>query len=185
MSLFTKNDYNSNNGFQSSVWGPMVWASLHIISFNYPNKPTASDKKHYREFLLSYQYTLPCIYCRTNFNANMKRAGFSPKVFTNRNTFSRFIYKLHNCINEMLGKTVVITYDEVRSRYEHFRARCSEKETVENIIKQQKINKKELSCDSSLYGVKSKCVINIVPKKSKLKNFKMDKKCQTNPINKS
>lgn len=179
MALFTKNDYNSSNGFQSSVWGPMVWASLHIISFNYPVNPTASDKKYYKEFLMSYQHTLPCIYCRTNFKTNLQKAKFSPKVFASRDTFSKFIYDLHNCVNKMLNKDIVITYNEVRDRYEHFRARCSEKEKITNIIKQQKLNKKELGCDTSLHGVKSKCVISIVPKKSKCKNFKMDKKCQT------
>jgi hypothetical protein len=179
MSLFTKNDYNSDNGFQSSIWGPMIWSSLHIISFNYPVKPTPDDKKKYKMFILSHEHILPCVYCRVNFKANLQRAGFSSKVFTNRNTFSKFVYDLHNCVNKMLGKTIIISYNEVRDRYEHFRARCSDKEKREEILKKQKIAKKELGCDNSLYGVKSKCVINIVPKKSKKKNFNMDKKCQT------
>jgi len=49
-------------------------------------------------------------------------AGFSPGVFNNRDTFSRFIYNLHNCINKMLGKDVNISYEEVRDIYEAHRA---------------------------------------------------------------
>jgi len=82
----------------------------------------------------------------------------------------------------MLDKEIVITYNEVRDRYEHFRARCSEKEKKADIARKQKNAKKELGCNTSLHGVKSKCVISIVPKKSKRQNFKMDKKCQTKKI---
>ena len=42
-------------------------------------------------------------------------------------TFSMFVFNLHNHINEMLGKQNVLTFDEVRERYENFRARCLEK----------------------------------------------------------
>ena len=36
---------------------------------------------------------------------------------------------------------------------------------------------KKKGCTDSLYGVKSKCVLNIVPKSSKGKTLKIDKKC--------
>ena len=43
----------------------------------------------------------------------------------NRETFSNYVFNLHNHINEMLGKKNVLTFEEVRERYENFRSRCS------------------------------------------------------------
>ena len=77
---------------------------------------------------------------------------------------------MHETINHMLGKKSNLTYEMVRDRYEHFRSRC---------LKTNEIKKnKESGCTESLYGVKGKCVINIVPKNNKIQSFKMDPKCK-------
>ena len=177
MSGFQKKDYNSGNGMQTAVWGPALWHVLHTVSFNYPVKPTTEDKKRYTEWLMLFQYTLPCVYCRNNFKSNIQKAKFSQKSMNSRDSFSRFIYNLHNCVNAMLKKDIKISYEEVRDRYEHFRSRCSESTKKEEIKKQQK-NGKEKGCVGSLHATKSKCVINIVPKTSKKASFKMSNKCK-------
>ena len=43
--IYTKKDYNSNDGMLTSVWGPPAWHFLHTISFNYPNSPSIKQKK--------------------------------------------------------------------------------------------------------------------------------------------
>ena len=55
MSKFTEEDFNSGDGFQTSVWGPITWTSLHIISFNYPVAPSEDDKKTYGVFVQQHQ----------------------------------------------------------------------------------------------------------------------------------
>jgi len=75
----------------------------------------------------------------------------------------------------MLGKKKYKTYREVRDCYENFRSRCkNKKKTMKRKKKEKKIEK---GCTNSLYGVKSQCVINIVPRHKKRKTFKMDKRC--------
>ena len=69
-----------------------------------------------------------------------------------------------------MGKNSGLTYKQVRDRYEHFRSRCLNDENV--------ITKTEKGCTDSLYGVKSKCVMNIVPKESKKKTLTIDSKCK-------
>ena len=69
--VFTKKDYNSGDGFLTSVWGPAMWHYLHTMSFNYPVNPTPEDKKHYRDFIINLQYVLPCKYCRMNLTNNL------------------------------------------------------------------------------------------------------------------
>ena len=57
--VFSQEDYNSNDGFLTSIWGNSAWHLLHTISFNYPVNPTPKDKNHYRNFILSLQNVLP------------------------------------------------------------------------------------------------------------------------------
>jgi hypothetical protein len=175
MSIFTKKDFNSSDGMMTSIWGPAIWHYLHTVSFNYPVEPSISDKKIYTDMLLSIGATLPCAYCRDNFISNLKYTNFSQADMKSRDSFSRFMYKLHNCVNRMLKKNIKISYDEVRDRYENFRSRCI------TTIKKNKKNtsdKKEMGCVDSLHGVKSKCVINIVPHDSKKKSFNVANKCK-------
>ena len=174
---FSKKDYNSGDGMLTSVWGPSMWHYLHVISFNYPIKPTILQKNKYKQFLLNLQYTLPCKYCRINLKNNFKKFPLKNEIFENRDSFSRYIYNLHELINKMLGKKSNLSYCDVRDRYEQFRSRC----VIENpkIFKyKENFNKtkKEKGCVTPLYGKKSKCVINIVPQEKKCKTFNIDKK---------
>ena len=185
--IFNNTDYDSNDGMLTSVWGPALWHSLHIISFNYPVNPTTMQKKYYFDFFTNLQNILPCKYCRDNYKKNLETLPITKTVLKNRENFSRWLYEMHELINVNLGKKSDLTYDDVRDRFEHFRSRCladpkskdSNKEKDTNKDKEQ--NKepiKEKGCTEPLYGIKSKCIINIVPKESKVNSFTMDSKCK-------
>jgi hypothetical protein len=114
-----------------------------------------------------------------NLTNNFKSKPLEMCHMENRETFSRYIYELHEVVNKMLNKTSNLTYCDVRERYEHFRARCvEEKPKIFNFKKTRKTEKKrEKGCTEPLYGKKSKCVINIVPQEDKRETLKIDKKC--------
>jgi len=176
--VFTKKDYNSGDGMLTSVWGAPTWHFLHTMSFNYPVNPTAEDKKHYKDFIYSLRYVLPCKYCRMNLKNNLKQKPLLKCHMESRATFSRYIYELHELVNKMLGKKSHLSYCDVRERYEHFRSRCSEeKPKIFKFNKSTTKKKREKGCTEPLYGKKAKCVINIVPQEDKVATFQMDKKC--------
>ena len=201
--IYNKNDYLSGDGMLTAVWGPSMWHYLHIMSFNYPNKPTLADKKNYRNFILNLQNVLPCKYCRENLKKNFKFHKLTMAVMKNRHTFSKYIYELHEIINNMLGKKSNLSYCDVRDRYEHFRSRCtidddnnsknnnnnntnnndntkkafSNKRMKKYINKSKNKTKKEKGCTEPLYGKKSKCILKIVPQDEKCKTIQIDKKC--------
>jgi hypothetical protein len=186
--VYSKNDYNSGDGMLTTVWGPSMWHYLHIMSFNYPINPTKADKKHYRDFIINLQYVLPCKYCRQNLTNNLKNLPLTMKLMSSRDSFSRYVYELHEHINNMLKKPSNLTFEEVRDRYEHFRSRCTDppkvfelnkSDTVELSKEIDKTQEKteEKGCTEPLYGKKSKCIIKIVPQEEKGASFQMDKKC--------
>ena len=176
-SVFTDNDFNSSDGMLTSVWGPSMWHCLHTISFNYPVNPNSNEKKDYYKYFRSLERILPCKYCRDNLKKNYDVINFSMDCMENRDTLSKAIYNLHEEVNSMLLKKSNLTYEEVRNRYELFRSRCLEPNSDKKAAVVKK-SKKEKGCVKPLYGIKSKCVINIVPKTKKCKSFNIDKRCK-------
>ena len=180
MNTYSEEDFQSNDGMLVSVWGPSQWHFLHTISFNYPAHPTETQKKHYRDYILNLKHILPCGKCRKNLIENFRKLPLTMSHMKSRYTFSKYIYDLHELINTMLNKKSGLTYDMIRERYEHFRARCSNKYTTKMKMKRKRIRKtfkKEKGCTEPLIGEKSKCILKIVPEKTKCDTFSMDKKC--------
>lgn len=178
---FNESEYKSNDGMLTTIWGPSMWHYLHTMSFNYPIEPTVLDKRHYKDFIYNLQYVLPCGKCRKNLKKNLKKYPLTNEQLKSRETFSRYIYELHEQINKMLHKTSNLTYEVVRERYEHFRARCalSYDKMKEKLKKyhSKKNTTKENGCTIPLYGEKSKCVLHIVPQAHKCETLQIDNTC--------
>ena len=185
--VFTKKDYNNPNGMLTSVWGPSFWHVLHTISVNYPVNPTCHDKAHYKNFIISLKYVLPCKYCRDNLEKNLKKTPLNCDALKNRENFSKWMYKLHETVNKSLGKKNVLKFRDVQDRYEHFRARCSNDKKANNkIVKDNKSNSiqkggknaVEKGCTDPIYGVKARCKLHIVPHTQKGDSLLIDNKCK-------
>jgi len=157
---YTRKHYSSGDGMLTYIWGPPMWHYLHTMSFNYPVSPTAEDKKHYRDFVISLRYVLPCGKCRDNFAKNLKKLPPTLSKFASRHAFSRYIYDLHETVNSMLGKKSGLTFAQVRDRYENFRARCY---LGDKPLKAAE----EVGCVNPVHGTKTKCVMKIVSLETK------------------
>lgn len=174
-SVFSLDDYNSNQGMLTQTWGPPLWHVLHTISFNYPINPTPHDINNYYNFFKNLKYILPCRHCRDNLVQNYKKVNFSKKVFENRDKLSKWVYILHNHVNFMLGKECNLPYEKIRDRYENFRSRCNLSDGNQKCKKNKKPIEK--GCVIPLYGTKSKCCLEFVPSSSKKKTLKVDDRC--------
>jgi hypothetical protein len=176
--VFKKADYYTGDGFLTTIWGPTQWHMLHTISFNYPINPTTEQKNHYRNYVLSLQNILPCGACRKNLAMNLKHLPLTMSHMKNRDTFSRYIYNLHELVNKMLKKKSNLSYCDVRERYEHFRSRCvDEKPKVFKYSDIKTKKRQEKGCTEPLYGKKARCILNIVPQDEKGQSIQIDKKC--------
>ena len=170
--IYSTEHYQSNDGMLTSVWGPSTWHMLHTMSFNYPISPTCDQKSDYMNFVLSLQRVLPCGKCRENLKKNFKLLPLKLKNMESRHTFSLYIYKLHEVVNKMLNKKSGLSFEDIRERYEHFRARC--KPTKEEPVKHLK-EPLEKGCTEPIHGYKAKCILKIVPDETKCDTFQIDK----------
>ena len=114
---------NRHNGFVSSIWGPALWFSIHCMSMNYPSSPTSAEKQHYRKWFEGLEYVLPCGICRSNFRQNLKDIGYDADLhLESRLMFSYIVFKLHNNVRKMQGKSTDMTFNDCILFYEQFRA---------------------------------------------------------------
>lgn len=116
----------------------------------------------------SLSNVLPCRFCRENYAENLKTLPLTGDVLQTRATFSRWVYDMHELVNGRLGKQSNLTYEKVRDFYENFRSRCvrpTGKSQIEN------------GCTVPLYGMKSKCVLNIVPNSQQHTSLQVDTRC--------
>ena len=160
--------HHSGNGFMTPIWGPMLWAILHMISMNYPVHPTAAEKRHYGLFVQYLSHVLPCGNCRTNMQENLRRFPLGESELQSRDTFSLWMYEFHQRVNVATGKDInrSPSYDTMMDMYELFRARCSKVAS-------------EVGCIVPANNVDTKCILSIVPKSDSSPggSIHIDKRC--------
>lgn len=117
---------NSDSGLMTKIWGGHFWIACHSITFGYPTSPTDEQRKHYFEHFKTYEYILPCKYCRDSFSKFIREPDtlLSIDVFENRQTLTKWLYDIHNKVNNKLGVNYCFTYNDLVEKYESFRAKC-------------------------------------------------------------
>jgi hypothetical protein len=107
----------SENGFNSRIWGPHLWKVMHILSLNYPLKPTRVHVDAYFNFFKSLCTILPCATCRKEFCSMVNLPGgpleLRPEIFMQkagdapgsaRVRVINYILALHDTVNRRLLK---------------------------------------------------------------------------------
>ncbi len=120
----------SKQGFSTKIWGSGgIWLFLHVVSLNFPCRPTQQERRQYYTFIRMLQYVLPCKACRLS-TAKFYRQGstkLSMSVFKSRDTLALWVWRLHNRVNRRLGKRCGLSFRQMCAKYESFRADCDAK----------------------------------------------------------
>jgi len=88
---------------KTKIFGPPLWKVLHILSTNYPQTPTETDKKKYKDFYKSLQEMLPCIYCRESYKQFWRIFPIDNYLCSQKHLMY-WVYTLHNFVNDKLRK---------------------------------------------------------------------------------
>lgn len=99
------------------IWGPPTWLYFHLMSANYPIKPTREEMVGMRNFIISIPYTLPCESCKDHAKKFIfDRSDFLNIIVLNRDNLFNFFVDFHNYVNKRQGKNEM-TYEEARKKY--------------------------------------------------------------------
>lgn len=115
-----------NNGLITKIWGGPGWIFGHSITFGYPLNPTEEQKNAYKQYFISLGDVLPCRYCRESYKKfiSVGNTELTNEVMKNRESLTRWFYRVHEAVNAKLGVDYGITYEDVMNKYESFRAKC-------------------------------------------------------------
>ena len=147
---------DKNNGMQTRVWGPAGWIFLHCIAQNYPLLPTPEQKQNYLQFFKGVGNVLPCRYCRESYQEFITQPNtiLNDLVMTNRQTFTKWLYRIHNKVNKKLSIDCNLTFNQVTEKYESFRSKCTKSPEI--------IEKAKKGCTDPLKGYRKKCEVKII-----------------------
>ena len=148
---------NENNGIMTKVWGPPAWIFLHCVTFGYPVDPDKFDAKNnqiegttkmrYKLFFEYVKHIFPCKYCRISYAEYLEE---EPVDVENRKTLTKWLWKIHNKVNEKLEvKYNDASFENVKKRYENYRAKCNKG--------------KQVGCTIPINGKKLKSMVWVVP----------------------
>jgi len=112
------------------IWGPHFWYILHIISFDYPLRPTEYDKRVYHDFYTSLKDIIPCETCRKHYRTHINKYPLTPHL-DSRDTLVKWVIQVHNFVNASLGKPI-LSIPEVMDIYANLKP-LSPFATVDNI----------------------------------------------------
>ena len=116
----------SNDGFNTRVWGPALWHVLHAISFGYPATPTTRTRGRYMQFIQGLGNVLPCRSCRDNYQSNLANVGFGDvnTALITRRTFVNFVYRLHREVSKMKNTNMTFTCKDLDGTFQGFQSSC-------------------------------------------------------------
>ena len=81
--------------------GRSTWTFLHTMSVYYPDRPSPEQQTDMSQFLRLFSNLYPCGYCASHLREEMKK---EPPVVDTRSGLARWLCRMHNEVNERLGK---------------------------------------------------------------------------------
>lgn len=82
---------NIQGSISPKLWGPPAWKFLEAIAECYPEKPTMTQKKNYKDFFSLLGFVLPCEKCRHNYPNHLKILPLSNKTMSCKKNFVNWL----------------------------------------------------------------------------------------------
>ena len=103
---------------QNSIWGPELWTVLHSSAERIGSKSLSrlpgEELRIWSTLLSSLRYSLPCPQCKKHYTDYFSS---HPMPQWNKDTMRRWLFELHQRVNEKNGKDNTFTIEQVEERY--------------------------------------------------------------------
>lgn len=97
-------------GMSPSVWGPIFWTTMHIVTLGYPPNPSKEEQVSAANFFNSLAHMIPCPICKTHYSHFLAQEPVENAV-TSRDALINWCFDLHNKVNQKLDKPT-ITFEQ-------------------------------------------------------------------------
>lgn len=99
----TVSSSTEGSSYNSTVFGPALWFTLHNSASAYPDFPDPNTRQAMKSLLSSLHVLIPCLICKTHWITNMKKFNLDVVVSSRQNLFT-FLVNAHNNVNKMNNK---------------------------------------------------------------------------------
>ena len=90
-------------GMGPSVWGPIFWTTMHIVTLGYSHFPTEDEQNAATNFFESLQYMIPCPICKEHYKQVLTKLPVKDAVHS-KQALIRWAFTIHNEVNKQLEK---------------------------------------------------------------------------------
>jgi hypothetical protein len=97
-------------GINPTVFGPYVWAAIHLICLGAPTHLNEHQKMSYKNFFTLLPNVLPCRSCGDHLHENLQNLPIDNHLNTSDELFTWSV-KLHNLVNKQLKKQSISESD--------------------------------------------------------------------------
>jgi hypothetical protein len=91
------------SSYNSNVFGPALWFTLHNSAAAYPDYPDDDTKDAMKNLLISLPLLIPCLICKTHWRDTLKKFNLDVVVSSRSNLFTFFVIA-HNNVNKLNNK---------------------------------------------------------------------------------
>ena len=99
-------------GIHPHIFGPYIWAAIHLICLGAPKELDSTLQQKYKAFFELLPSVLPCRNCGKHLAENLQKLPIDNSL-TNSSDLFLWSVKLHNLVNSQLNKKQ-ISDDEAR-----------------------------------------------------------------------
>jgi hypothetical protein len=107
-------------GLDSKIWGPPMWFFLHTSAMCYPLHPNAVTKKKVYDFFQNLHLFIPIEPMASNFSKLLDEYPITPYL-DDRESLIRWVWFIHNKINQQLEKPQISLNEFYVKYYEHYK----------------------------------------------------------------
>lgn len=125
-----------NVNLDPKIWGPHYWFFLHTLAMCYPNYPNDVTKKKYYDFIQNLPMFIPTENIASYFTKLLDEYPVQPYL-DNRESFIRWIWFIHNKINEKLEKPQLALNEFYVKYYEEYKS--SDKKMLDYLKLREKL----------------------------------------------
>ena len=107
------------DSLQNQIWGPALWRLLHSSAERIGTKTLHrlphEESRIWSQVLQSLRYSLPCPQCKRHYQGYFISYPLSHLV--TKEEVRIWLYRLHEAVNQRLGKPGTLSLTEVEERY--------------------------------------------------------------------
>jgi len=100
-------------GIEPDIFGPFLWATIHLVCLGAPEKLTSAQQQIYKSFFYTLPSIIPCSKCATHLKENLDSLPIDDALIGSKELF-KWSVELHNIVNSQLKKPLLLYTDALK-----------------------------------------------------------------------